>query len=65
MSIAFVLFVIIISYHFYHFILKKTKTWLKIKQIAKNLSTGAAEKKKQQPNNAMAMHQLGTSDDDR
>ncbi len=39
MSIAFILFVTIISYHFHHFILKN-KIWLKIKQVAKNLRTG-------------------------
>ncbi|XP_064389191.1 uncharacterized protein LOC135337227 [Halichondria panicea] len=64
MSIAFILFVIIISYHFHHFILKKTKIWLKIKEVTKNLRTGAADKKNQQPNNAMAMHHLAAIDDD-
>ncbi len=58
MSIAFILFVIIISYHFHHFILKNTKIWLKIK-----LRTGAAYKKNQQPYNAMVMHQLAAIDD--
>ncbi|XP_064388815.1 uncharacterized protein LOC135336877 [Halichondria panicea] len=64
MSIAFILFVIIISYHFYHFILKTTKIWLKIKEVTKKLRIGATEKKNQQPKNAMAMHQLAANDDD-
>ncbi len=64
MSIAFILFVTIISYHFHHFILKKTKIWLKIKEVTKNLTTGAADKKNQQPNNAMAMHQLAANEID-
>ncbi len=62
MSIAFILFVIIISYQFHHFILKKTKIWLKIKEVTKILTTGA-DKKNRQPNNAMAMHQLAVNDD--
>ncbi|XP_064388865.1 uncharacterized protein LOC135336917 [Halichondria panicea] len=61
MPIAFILFVIIISYHFHHFILKNTKIWLKIKEVTR---TGTADKKNQQPNNAMAMHQLAANDDD-
>ncbi|XP_064389209.1 uncharacterized protein LOC135337245 [Halichondria panicea] len=65
MSIAFILFVTIISYHFHHFILKKTKTWLKIKQVAKNLTTGeVAYKKNREPNNTMAMHQFEIDNDD-
>ncbi len=64
MSIAFILFVTIISYHCHHFILKKTKIWLKIKEVTKNLTTGAADKKNRQPNNAMAMHQLAVNNDD-
>ena len=53
MSIAFILFVTIISYHFHHYILKKTKIWLKIKEVAKKLRTGAAEKRNEQTNNAI------------
>ncbi|XP_064390017.1 uncharacterized protein LOC135337926 [Halichondria panicea] len=64
MSIAFILFVIIISYHFYHFILKSTKIWLKIKGVIKNLRIGAADNKNQPPNNAMAMHQRAANDHD-
>ncbi len=64
MSIAFILFLTIISYHFHYFILKKTKIWLKIKEVVKNLTTGVADKRKRQPNNAMAMHQLAANDDD-
>ncbi len=61
MSMAFILFVIVISYHSHHFILKKTKIWPKIKKF---IRTGTANKKNQQPNNTMAMHQLAASDDD-
>ena len=61
MSMAFILFVIVISYHSHHFILKKTKIWPKIKKF---IRTGTANKKNQQPNNAMAMHQFAASDDD-
>ncbi len=63
MSIAFILFVTIITYHFHHFILKKTKIWLKIKEVVKNLMTVAADKKNQQPKNAMAMHLLAANHD--
>ncbi len=63
MSIAFILFLIIISYHFHHFILKKTKIWLKIKEVTINLRTGAAYKNNRQPNNAMVM-QLAANDID-
>ncbi|XP_064388872.1 probable outer membrane protein PmpB [Halichondria panicea] len=63
MSIAFILFVTIISYHFHHFILNNTKIWLKIKEATKNLRT-TTEKKNQQPKNAMAMHQFAANDDD-
>ncbi len=55
LSKAFILFVTIICYHFHHFILKKTKTWLKIKEVANNLTTGTAHKNNRQPHNAMAM----------
>ena len=64
MSIAFILFVTIISYHFHHFILKKTKIWPKIKKCGKNLRTGVVDKKNRQPNNTMVMHQLAANDDD-
>ncbi|XP_064388678.1 uncharacterized protein LOC135336760 [Halichondria panicea] len=64
MSIAFILFVTIISYHFHQFILKKTKTWLKIKQVAKNLTTGVAYKKNREPNNAMEIHLLAANEID-
>ncbi|XP_064387273.1 uncharacterized protein LOC135335647 [Halichondria panicea] len=64
MSIAFILFVIIISYHFHHFILKNTKIWLKIKEVTKMLRISATEKKHQQPKNAMAMHQFAANDND-
>ncbi|XP_064388892.1 uncharacterized protein LOC135336945 [Halichondria panicea] len=63
MSVAFILFVTIISYHFHHFILKKTKIWPKIKKCDKNLRTGAADKKNRQSNNTMAMYQLAANDD--
>ncbi|XP_064389550.1 uncharacterized protein LOC135337549 [Halichondria panicea] len=35
--IAFIIFVTIIIYHSHHFILKKTKTWLKIKEVVKSI----------------------------
>ncbi len=57
MSIAFILFVTIISYHFHHFILKKTKIWIKIKEIW-------SMRTNRQPNNAMAMHEFAANDDD-
>ncbi len=65
MSIAFILFVTIISYHFHHFVLKKTKIWPRIREFVKNnLTTGVAYKKNGHPNNAMVMHQLAANDDD-
>ena len=61
MSIAFILFVIIISYHFHHFILKKTKIWLKIKEVVnyvkRNLCAGAADIRLRRANNARKMYQ--------
>ncbi len=64
MSIAFILFVTIICYHFHHFILKKTQIWPKIKEVANNLTTGAAYKNNRQPNNAMAMQLAANEIDD-
>ena len=64
MSIAFILFVTIISYHSHHFILKKTKKWLKIKEVVKNCTTGAAYKNNREPNNAMVMHQFAANEID-
>ncbi len=60
MSIAFILFVTIITYHFHNFILKKTKIWLKIKEV---VTTGAVDKNNQKPKNAMAMHLLAANHD--
>ena len=58
MSVAFILFVTIISHHFHHFTLKKTKIWPKIKEVTKNLTTGAAYKRNREPNNVMEMLQF-------
>ncbi|XP_064401792.1 uncharacterized protein LOC135347698 isoform X2 [Halichondria panicea] len=68
MSIAFILFVIIISYHFHHFILKKTKIWLKIKEVVnyvkRNLCAGAADIRLQRANNARKMYQQVADEND-
>ena len=68
MSIAFILFVIIISYHFHHFILKKTKIWLKIKEVVndikRNLCAGAADIRLQRANNAREMYQQVADEND-
>ena len=68
MSIAFTLFVIIISYHFHHFILKKTKIWLKIKEVVndikRNLCAGAADIRLQRANNAREMYQQVADEND-
>ena len=68
MSIAFIFFVIIISYHFHHFILKKTKIWLKIKEVVndikRNLCAGAADIRLQRANNAREMYQQVADEND-
>ncbi len=62
MSIAFILFVTIISYHSHHFILKKTKIWLKIKEVVKdfkmNLRASAADIRLRRANNGREMYDL-------
>ncbi len=68
MSIAFILFVTIISYHFHHFVLKKTKVWLKIKEVVKDIETklraGVADKRLRQANNGRVMYQLVVDEND-
>ena len=68
MSIAFILFVVIISYHFHHFILKKTKIWLKIKEVVnyvkRNLCAGAADIRLRRANNAREMYQQVADEND-
>ena len=68
MSIAFILFVIIISHHFHHFILKKTKIWLKIKEVVndikRNLCAGAADIRLRRANNAREIYQQVADEND-
>ncbi|XP_064389142.1 uncharacterized protein LOC135337173 [Halichondria panicea] len=68
MSIAFIIFVTIIIYHSHHFILKKTKTWLKIKELVKSikriLRAGAADMRLQQANNGREIYQLVADEND-
>ncbi len=68
MSIAFIIFLTIIIYHSHHFILKKTKTWLKIKEVVKSikriLRAGAADMRLQRANNGREMYQLVADEND-
>ncbi len=68
MSIAFILFVTIISYHFHHFVLKKTKVWLKIKEVAKDIETklraDVADMRLRRTNNGRVMYQLVVAEND-
>ncbi len=58
MSIAFILFVTIISYHSHHFILKKTKIWLKIKEFKMNLRVSVADIRLRRDKNDREMYYL-------
>ncbi|XP_064388868.1 uncharacterized protein LOC135336920 [Halichondria panicea] len=68
MSIAFILFVTIISYHFHHYVLKKTKIWLEIKNVVKsikrNLQVGVADIRLRRTNNTREMYDLVINEND-
>ncbi len=58
MAISFTLFVITFCYHFYHFVLKKSNTCLKLEDIIKNLGFGVTNRRFRQANNDWERYRL-------
>ncbi|XP_064388829.1 uncharacterized protein LOC135336892 [Halichondria panicea] len=64
MALSFSLVVITLSYHFYQYVLKKSNTWPKVKDIIKSLGDFVADKRLQRANNSREMHQQVSNEND-